>query len=138
MSPDEIDYSIISFEKMNNILCDFSINEFMHAKTPLFITKKMTTLYEKLHKHKRLLQGPSGVGKTTTLLYIGHMARAKGYVVFPIQACDFVNQAEPMSNLIQQYLRRWFLAGGEDIAKDIFGDDFGKIKTVVSATILPH
>jgi flagellar biosynthesis GTPase FlhF len=117
--------NFISYEQMGNILCDFTVKEFMRAKTSLLITQKMRTLYEELHAaieheegHTSLLQGPSGVGKTTTLLYIGHMARAKGYLVFPIQARDFVHQAESMSVLIQKFLRKWFRAVGQDIVKE--------------------
>jgi hypothetical protein len=65
------------------------------------------------------------------------MARTKGYLVFPIQARDFVNQAKSMSNLIQTYLRSWFHAIGEDIVKEIFGDDdFANIKKIVSTKFL--
>jgi hypothetical protein len=106
----------------------------------------MTTLFGELEdsiqrnqKYKSLLQGPCGIGKTTTLLYLGHMARAKGYVVFPIQARYFVNQARSMSSLLQGYLTKWIDATGENIVKEIFGDDFfGRIKRLVSTIHLKH
>lgn len=98
----------------------------MHAKTPLLVTPVMTTLYRELEdsmqrnqSYKTLLQGPNGVGKTTTLLYIGHMARAKGYLVFPIQASFFVNQGKPMSSQITQFLLNWRNAEGEAKLKEI-------------------
>jgi len=128
--------AVISFEVMENILSDFSVKEFMCVKTSILVTRKMVTLYEELHAaikrkrgHKRLLQGPSGVGKTTTLLYIGHLARSMGYLVFPVQARDFVDQAIPMSMLITEFLSSWIDAVGEDIVKDIVGEDnFGLIE----------
>jgi flagellar biosynthesis GTPase FlhF len=115
----EEEENFISYDAMENILRDFTVEEFDHGKTPILVTPIMTTLFQELEdsihrnrKYKSLLQGPSGVGKTTTLLYIGHMARTKGYVVFPIQARDFVNQAEPMSDLIRQFLLDWIDAVG--------------------------
>jgi hypothetical protein len=78
-----------------------------------------------------VLPGPFGVGKSTTLLYIGHVARAKGYVVFPMQASYFVNQARPMRSLIQQFWRTWIDAVGENIMKDIFPDNFESINKIL-------
>ena len=138
--------NFISYEGMENILCDFTVEEFAHVETSLLVTPIMTTLFQKLEgsiqrnqKYKSLLQGPSGVGKTTTLLYIGHMARLKGYVVFPIQARDFVNHAKSMSMLIKEFLKRWIRVVGENIMKEIFGDDdFALIKKIVSTRFLKH
>ena len=66
----------ISYEEMDNILCDFTVNEFRHAETPLLVTSFMTTWYRELEDfiqmnlhYKKLLQGPSGVGKTTIKIY---------------------------------------------------------------------
>jgi hypothetical protein len=47
------------------------------------------------------------------------MAREKGYVLFPIQARDFVNQSEPMSDLIRQVLLDWIDSVGENLLKSI-------------------
>jgi Mitochondrial ribosomal death-associated protein 3 len=124
--PEQHQENFISFEAMKNILCDFTVEEFDHRETPLLVTPHMTTLFHKVEesvqrnrKYKSLLQGPSGVGKTTTLLYIGHMARAKGYVVFPIQARDFVNETQPLSGLISDFLLNWIDAEGETKLKEI-------------------
>jgi hypothetical protein len=116
------------------------------------ITQTMETHWEELRAsieheegHTSLLQGPSGVGKTTTMLYIGHMARTKGYVVFPIQARDFVNQSEPMTMLIRQFLFNWRAVEGETKLKqiipcihvqyatlwDLLNQNFGNDKLVV-------
>ena len=94
---------------MENILCDYADDEFIETKSSLLITPKMKTLYEELDTaikykigYKILLQGAYGAGKTTTLLYIGHVARSEVYVVFPIQALDFVDQPVPITVLIQR------------------------------------
>jgi hypothetical protein len=47
------------------------------------------------------------------------MAILKGYMVFPIQARDFVNQAEPMSSLIRKFLLNWIDAECETKLKEI-------------------
>jgi len=125
----------IPHEMMKNILRDFKAWEFMRANTSLLVTQTMVTLYEELHaaiEHegglKCLLQGPSGVGKTTTLLYIGHLARSMGYLVFPVQALEFVNQVIPMSMLIKNFLSSWIDAVGKDNVKEFLGEnDFGLI-----------
>ena len=82
---------VISFDELNNILSDFRVMEFTHARTSLLVTATMRTLHNELNlailrqqNYVTLLEGPSGVGKTTTLLYIGHVAREKGYVVFHV------------------------------------------------------
>jgi hypothetical protein len=118
--------NFISYEALGNILCDFTVNEFDDSETPLLITPIMTTLFQQLERsiqrnrmYESLLQGPSIVGKSTTLLYIGHMAILKGYMVFPIQARDFVNQAEPMSSLIRKFLLNWIDAECETKLKEI-------------------
>ncbi len=55
---------------------------FDHSEAPRLNTTIMATLFQKLEgsiqrirKYKSLLQGSNGVGKTTTLFYIGNMAR---------------------------------------------------------------
>ena len=144
--------SFIAYNAMGNILCDFSVKEFMRAKTSLMITQTMETHWEELRAsieheevHTSLLQGPSGIGKTTTMLFIGHMARTNGYVVFPIQARDFVNQPDPMTMLIRQFLCNWRDAEGETKLKqiipclyvqyatlwDLLNQNFGNDKLVV-------
>jgi hypothetical protein len=136
----------ISYEQRKNILCDFSVKEFMRTKISLLITQKMITLYDELHdaiEHEvgptSLLHGPCGIGKTTTLFFICHLARTKGYVVFQIQARDFVNQAQSMSSLLQEYLTSWIAVTGESIVKKLFGDDnFGLIKRILSIIFLKH
>ncbi len=122
---------IISFEQMNNILFDFRAKEFKRARTSLLITEKKKSLSNELSlaiQDKQdltiLLQGPSGVDKTSTLLYIGNLSRKKGYVVFPLQAYDFVDQDAPLCLLVQDLLKTWIAAVGTDSVRSVMGEDF--------------
>ena len=119
---------VISYDAVGNVLSDFQVPEFVYHGSPLLVTPTMTALFQRLEDtiqrdqgstSTTLLLGPSGVGKTTTLLYIGHMARKKGYLVFPVQARDFVNQARPMGDVIRLFLFTWIEAVGKDILKAI-------------------
>lgn len=117
---------VIAYAALRNILCDFKVQEFDETETDILVTHTMTTLFQKLERAiqrnrmcKRLLQGPSGVGKSSTLIYIGHMARMKGYVVFPVQASEFVNQGSPMYVVIRKFLLTWIEAVGKETLKSI-------------------
>jgi hypothetical protein len=119
----------IPHDQMWKILQDFDVDELTHNHTSLLVTPFMMTLADHLEssinhgKHYEcLLQGPFGVGKTTTLLYLGHIARKKGYIVFPIQARNFVNQAMPMSSLIIHFLVDWIHVVGHDVLREILGE----------------
>ena len=118
--------TVLSYEALGNILGDFCVKDFMATKKSLWITPEMKALDQELEMaihyqqgDTRLLQGPTGIGKTTTLLYLGHVARTKGYLVFPLQARNFVNQTAPMSCLIHQFLLSWIDAVGEDQLRQV-------------------
>jgi hypothetical protein len=85
----------------------------------VLITPTMKQIYQKLQRDDSpftvLLQGASGVGKTMTLLVVGHMARKSGCIVFPIQGKYFVNQERPLSEIVKKFLSKWISAVGEEL-----------------------
>ena len=118
---------MISYKKMQNILVDFEHKETLISKSSLQITEQMKSLYEELqeeassppfHFCTRLLQGPSGAGKSTALLFLGHMARESGCIVFPIEARQFanVNDHELKINIFL-FMKKWKTATGDDMLR---------------------
>lgn len=114
---------VLPYDDINAILVDFNVDEYVESENDLLITHIMKQIYEKLQKDKcpfkELLHGASGVGKTITLLFIGHMARKSGCIVFPIQASGFVNQEIPLSRIVDNFLSYWSRAVGDHLLGEI-------------------
>jgi hypothetical protein len=99
---------ILPFDDTKAIRVDFNVLEYIRSEADVLITPTMKQIYQKLQRDDSpftvLLQGASGVGKTMTLLFIGHMARKSGCIVFPIQGKDFVNQERLLSEIVKKVL----------------------------------
>lgn len=120
----QIDYKdiphngVIPFSDMAAICQDFSVDEYIFSQADILVTDKMKEIYNFLKNDppafKLLLHGASGVGKTMTLLFMGHMARKNGCIVFPIQCKDFVNQNIPLCDIVWNFLDIWSRALGKE------------------------
>ncbi len=115
--------SILPFDDTNDICVDFDVPEYIRSKTDVLITHTMKTIYQELQtstrRFKLVLHGASGVGKTMTLLFVGHMARKSGCLVFPNQAGSFVDQARPLSEIVGRFLRSWRNAVGDQLLSQL-------------------
>ena len=98
---------ILPYDDTKAIRVDFNVLEYIRSEADLLITPTMKRIYRKLQRDDSpftvLLHGASGVGKTMTLLFVGHMARKSGCIVFPIQGKDFVNQERPLSEIVGDF-----------------------------------
>jgi hypothetical protein len=114
---------ILHFDDTRDIRVDFNVLEYIASKNDLLITHTMKKIYRELQKNDSpftvLLHGASGVGKTMTLMFVGHMARKSGCLVFPIQAKKFVNQERPLSCVVRSFLLFWSNAVGEKLLKKL-------------------
>jgi putative ribosome biogenesis GTPase RsgA len=76
---------ILPFQQVKDICRDFNVDNF---KSDILVTGKMKEIYGEIQSDALpaifVLRGASGVGKTTILLFVGHMARKSGCLVFPI------------------------------------------------------
>jgi hypothetical protein len=89
----------------------------------LFITQSMRQLYSELAKTDsnlgwtRVLKGASGAGKSTTLLFIGHMAILSGCIVFSLQGHAMLRPV--VREWTQVILYNWVEAIGKDVLSAI-------------------
>ncbi len=70
---------------------------------------------------KYVLSGASGVGKSTTLLFIGHMARKSNCMVLPIQGRCMREVGSP--NVIAYRVLRHWMKGNRELLQKLQGMD---------------
>ncbi len=110
---------LLAFSDFDDISRDFVDEEFITHRSPILVTKTMVDIYQRMSgstdgstasvmkQHlKYVLRGASGVGKSTTLLLIAHMARISNCVVLPIQGHRMREDDSPNS-IARRVLRRW-------------------------------
>lgn len=113
-----IDETIVKIEDMKGILSQFPVSEFRSShRRPLLITDVMRDVYTSVTVNEtstHCLQGASGVGKTMTLLFIGHMAQKCGCLVFSIRGHEMLfgttgQEVNPkdVQLSVSQILTRW-------------------------------
>jgi hypothetical protein len=118
----------IEFDAMRKIFSQFrqrELNTIEHRS--VFITDSMRMLYAELARDEigwtRNLKGASGAGKSTHLLFIGHMAVSNGCLVFSLQGHEMLRFEDKTLNcanvFTQAILHRWIPAVGKDVLSAI-------------------
>jgi hypothetical protein len=126
--PDEIPF----LDMTSTMLRDFEVKEIVANECSLVVSDDMKSIYRRLSRDilpfTNVLVGPSGVGKTSTLLAIGHMARKSKCLVFAFQARNLTTSYS-VARWVDSFLTRWkaAVAASEiDLAKinvGPFGDE---------------
>lgn len=75
----------------------------LHAE---FISDMLQTIETNGIPSRLILKGPIGVGKTTSLLIIGQIAKEMNILVFPIDARLFTNR-EDIETTTCQFIKKW-------------------------------
>ena len=72
-----------------------------------FIEVMMQKIKNKHKPTRQVLKGPSGVGKTTSLLIIGQIAKEMNILVFPINARSFTNDKQDIETTAYEFIEKW-------------------------------
>ena len=118
----DLESTTIQFENMGSILAYFPLNDLnIWQQRSLYITDSMRRLYAELKQIEfgwtRVLTGVSGAGKSTSLLFIGHMAVSSGCIVFSLQGHEMWESKVHEWN--QFILLRWMEAVGKGLLSEI-------------------
>ena len=108
-----------SFDELaSTMLIDFDVKELVDNESPLVVTELMKGIYKRVSRDllpfTKVLTGPSGIGKTSTLVVIGHLVRKSGGLVFPLQARDLMT-CHSVPRWVDSFLKRWKRASGNAI-----------------------
>lgn len=94
MDPIEIKYSDIT-HFINNQLEQYHKNSVIAMKLhKYFIEVMIQKIKNKQKATRQVLKGPSGFGKTTSLLIIGQIDKEMNILVFTINASSFTNEQD--------------------------------------------
>lgn len=120
-APCPIEHTVITYEEMKNILTDFRDSEFLIHGSPVVVTATMAHTYSEMSKEAGrqtyVFKGASGVRKTTALLFIGHMARRSGCLVFPIRGHEMRGPSFPW--LVASVLLFRWMEGNRDLLRSL-------------------